>query len=162
MLRRFCVKLALMRGVDYANRVSRRWHAQRHGFRHTVRDSWRIAGRPWSEATIEAAPGSLTRIVWRRGRAPGSIGQPRSAVFHSREVARTGRKHNAQIVAQDVALLRECGIENINLDLIAGLPGQTEQSWRESILRLQEIDVPHASIYMLEVDEDTGWAPSYS
>ena len=59
------------------------------------------------------------------------------------------------MVAQDVALLRETGIDNINLDLIAGLPGQTEQSWRESIRLLGALDVPHASVYMLKVDEDS-------
>jgi oxygen-independent coproporphyrinogen-3 oxidase len=52
-------------------------------------------------------------------------------------------------------LLRENGIDNITLDLIAGLPGQTEKTWRESLHHLVALDVPHASVYMLEVDEDS-------
>jgi oxygen-independent coproporphyrinogen-3 oxidase len=58
-------------------------------------------------------------------------------------------------VAQDVALLRECGIEEINIDLIAGLPGQTEESWRESLVWVERLAPPHVSVYMLEIDEDS-------
>jgi len=108
------------------------------------------------EATIEAAPGSLTRERVMAWRAAGinrvSLGVQS---FVRGELARTGRKHTAEIVAQDVALLRDCGIDNLSLDLIAGLPGQTEASWSESLERLCELNVPHASVYMLEVDEDS-------
>jgi oxygen-independent coproporphyrinogen-3 oxidase len=46
-------------------------------------------------------------------------------------------------------------VENINVDLIAGLPGQTAESWRESVEVAIATDVPHISMYMLEVDEDS-------
>jgi oxygen-independent coproporphyrinogen-3 oxidase len=52
-------------------------------------------------------------------------------------------------------VLRECGIPNINIDLITGLPGQTEASWNESVERTIALDAPHVSVYMLEVDEDS-------
>jgi oxygen-independent coproporphyrinogen-3 oxidase len=51
--------------------------------------------------------------------------------------------------------LRAAGIGNLSVDLIAGLAGQTFASWDESLGVLVESGVPHASIYMLEVDEDS-------
>ena len=110
----------------------------------------------WLEATVESAPGSLTadRIrAWRRhGINRVSLGVQS---FIRAELARTGRKHDAQTVENDVALLRAEGIGNISMDLIAGLPGQTEASWRASLDALKALEVPHASVYMLEVDEDS-------
>jgi oxygen-independent coproporphyrinogen-3 oxidase len=51
--------------------------------------------------------------------------------------------------------LRSAGIENLNVDLIAGLAGQTFASWEESLNALVDAGIPHASVYMLEVDEDS-------
>lgn len=112
--------------------------------------------RPWREATIEAAPGTLTAEkvdMWRRaGINRVSLGVQS---FVQRELARTGRKHTAEVVEHDVAILRAQGIAGINIDLIAGLPGQTESSWKESLEATVRLDVPHVSVYMLEVDEDS-------
>ena len=55
----------------------------------------------------------------------------------------------------DIAQLRAAGVSNINVDLIAGLPHQTRESWDQSLNELIATGVPHASIYMLEVDEDS-------
>ena len=110
----------------------------------------------WREATLEAAPGSLTpeRVeAWQRaGINRVSLGVQS---FVQSELARTGRRHNAQIVEADVAMLRALGVDNINIDLIAGLPGQSEVSWHKSLEAALKLDVPHLSIYMLEVDEDS-------
>ena len=110
----------------------------------------------WREATLEAAPGTLAveRIeAWRRaGINRVSLGVQS---FIKSELARTGRKHDAEIVRHDVTMLRAHGIHNINIDLIAGLPGQTEATWQESLKSALSLDVPHLSIYMLEVDEDS-------
>jgi oxygen-independent coproporphyrinogen-3 oxidase len=115
-----------------------------------------LPGRPWLEATIEAAPGSLTfeKVeAWKRaGINRASLG---AQSFVKAELARTGRKHDAATVERDVALLRSNGIENINVDLIAGLPGQTPDSWRTSLDAVIRLNVPHVSVYMLEVDEDS-------
>jgi oxygen-independent coproporphyrinogen-3 oxidase len=75
--------------------------------------------------------------------------------FNTRELARTGRKHTAEIVAGEVAILREAGIDNFNIDLIAGLPGQTLESWNHSLDWVVNLNSPHVSVYMLEVDEDS-------
>jgi putative oxygen-independent coproporphyrinogen III oxidase len=115
-----------------------------------------IPGRPWAEATIEVAPGTITpdnSLAWHaNGIQRVSLGVQS---FATRELSRTARKHTAEIVQRDVAMLREAGIESINIDLIAGLPGQTERSWIESLDWLERLAVPHASVYMLEVDEDS-------
>ena len=117
-----------------------------------------LAGLPhqWREATVEAAPGSLTPERIRAWRNTGinrfSLGVQS---FVRAELARTGRKHDAAVVANDVALLRAEGIHNISVDLIAGLPGQTAESWQTSLDALLALEVPHASIYMLEVDDDS-------
>jgi len=112
--------------------------------------------KPFREATIEAAPGTLTANgvdAWVcAGIDRVSLGVQS---FVRQELVRTGRKHSADIVAQDVALLRQCGIDNINIDLIAGLPGQTEASWGESLAAALALDPPHVSVYMLEVDDDS-------
>lgn len=115
-----------------------------------------IPGAPWPEATIEAAPGAITA---EQARAWVRLGLNRVSLgvqsFVDNELRRTGRKHNAAAVASDVAMLRAEGISEINIDLIAGLPGQTPASWAASLDCLESLDPPHVSVYMLEVDEDS-------
>ena len=55
----------------------------------------------------------------------------------------------------DIARLRSVGIVRLSVDLIAGLPHQTVDSWRESLEVLVSTGVEHASVYMLEVDDDS-------
>jgi oxygen-independent coproporphyrinogen III oxidase len=75
--------------------------------------------------------------------------------FVDREAQLSGRLHNRAKVEADLRRLRAAGIENLNIDLIAGLAAQTFASWEESLGALVDSGVPHASIYMLEVDEDS-------
>lgn len=115
-----------------------------------------LPGHPWAECTLEAAPGAITSAkaaAWRdAGINRVSLGVQS---FIERELKQTGRKHRAETVAADVAILRSAGISNINLDLIAGLPFQTAESWRESLEWVARIDPPHVSVYMLEIDNDS-------
>jgi oxygen-independent coproporphyrinogen-3 oxidase len=115
-----------------------------------------IPGRPWSEATVEAAPGDLTleRVeAWREA----GINRISFGVqsFVPRELAQTGRRHSAEIVAREIEMLRGVGLSNISLDLIAGLPHQTAETFAQSLDWIERLDVPHVSVYMLEVDEDS-------
>jgi oxygen-independent coproporphyrinogen-3 oxidase len=71
------------------------------------------------------------------------------------EAASVGRLHQRTTVLEDIARLRASGIEDINIDLIAGLPHQTAESWEFSLAEAIATGVPHVSIYMLEVDEDS-------
>lgn len=115
-----------------------------------------LPGHPWAEATIEAAPGSFPAE-----RVMGWVGAGLNRVslgvqsFVKGELLRTGRRHDAATVRGDVAVLRAAGIDNINIDLIAGLPSQTMESWHESLEATIALGVPHVSVYMLEVDEDS-------
>jgi oxygen-independent coproporphyrinogen-3 oxidase len=115
-----------------------------------------IPGQPWLEATLEAAPGTVTSEK-ARAWADCGIGRVSLGVqsFVELELRRSGRKHTAQTVAADIQTLAESGIGNYNIDLIAGLSGQTEASWRESLEWVERLHPPHVSVYMLEVDEDS-------
>jgi oxygen-independent coproporphyrinogen-3 oxidase len=115
-----------------------------------------IPGRPWLEATIEAAPGAITPAL---ARAWAECGIDRVSLgvqsFVEREIRRTGRKHSAEAIVSEMRTLREAGIDNVNIDLIAGLSGQTAASWRESLDWIERLSPRHVSVYMLEVDEDS-------
>ena len=75
--------------------------------------------------------------------------------FVDKECSSVGRLHTRAITLADIARLRASGIGNISLDLIAGLPHQTEESWNFSLGETLATGVPHVSVYMLEVDEDS-------
>lgn len=115
-----------------------------------------IPGAPWREATMEASPGTLSaeRIDgWLElGINRVSLGVQS---FVEKEIRRTGRKHTAKIVAADVALLKQQGIDDINVDLISGLAEQTRESWEQSLDAALALNVPHVSVYILEVDEES-------
>lgn len=115
-----------------------------------------IPGRPWREATIEAAPGSITPELARHWPDCGinrvSLGVQS---FVQKEIRRTGRRHSAAEVAEEIRILRQSGIRNFNVDLIAGLSGQDEPGWRESLAWIERLHPPHVSVYMLEVDDDS-------
>jgi oxygen-independent coproporphyrinogen-3 oxidase len=75
--------------------------------------------------------------------------------FDDEEAASVGRLHKRTTTLDDIARLRAAGITNINIDLIAGLPHQTAESWKKSLQETIATGVPHVSVYMLEVDEDS-------
>jgi oxygen-independent coproporphyrinogen-3 oxidase len=118
--------------------------------------SQNFAIEPEAEITVECAPGTLTppvlEALQRCGVNRVSLGVQS---FVDKEAASVGRLHKRDIVLEDIESLRAAGIPNINVDLIAGLPHQTRQSWEISLHELLATGVPHASIYMLEVDEDS-------
>jgi putative oxygen-independent coproporphyrinogen III oxidase len=119
-----------------------------------VRDKFRV--REGAEVTVECAPGTLTgemlQGLVRCGVNRVSLGVQS---FVDEESASVGRLHTRAIVLDDLARLREAGIANISIDLIAGLPHQTRQSWESSLSETIACGVPHVSVYMLEVDEDS-------
>ena len=109
-----------------------------------------------AEITVECAPGTLSDSMIA---ALVGCGVNRISLgvqsFVDREAASVGRLYKRDVVLDDIARLRSAGISNINVDLIAGLPHQTRESWRHSLDELIACGVPHASVYMLEVDEDS-------
>jgi oxygen-independent coproporphyrinogen-3 oxidase len=109
-----------------------------------------------AEITVECAPGQIAdatlQALARAGVNRVSLGVQS---FVDREAQVSGRLHNRAAVLADLQRLRGAGIANLNIDLIAGLAGQTIASWNESLAELLATEVPHASLYMLEVDEDS-------
>ena len=75
--------------------------------------------------------------------------------FVDQEAQSVGRLHKRSTVLEEAGRLRQAGLDNINIDLIAGLPHQTAESWSFSLAETVALGVPHASVYMLEVDEDS-------
>jgi oxygen-independent coproporphyrinogen-3 oxidase len=120
----------------------------------SIRQSFAIL--PGAEITVECAPGTLTGPVveslLRCGVNRISLGVQS---FVDQEGASVGRLHKRATVLEDLARLRSAGISNINIDLIAGLPHQTRGSWSFSLQETIASGVPHVSVYMLEVDEDS-------
>ncbi len=120
----------------------------------TVRSQFSVM--PDAELTVECAPGTLSSPLLEALQGSGvnrvSLGVQS---FIDQEAAAVGRLHKKATVLDDIAHLRAAGISNINIDLIAGLPHQTAQSWQESLQQLIATEVSHASIYMLEVDDDS-------
>lgn len=109
-----------------------------------------------AEITVECAPGQLPdaglEALVRAGVNRVSLGVQS---FVDSEAHSSGRLHGRTIVERDLQRLGAAGITNINIDLIAGLAGQTMSTWRESLAALVAAGAPHASVYMLEVDEDS-------
>ncbi len=119
-----------------------------------VREHFDVA--PNSEITVECAPATLTDEMVETLAICGvnrvSLGVQS---FIDQEAASVGRLHTRGQALDDISRLRAAGIQNINLDLIAGLPYQTQTSWRRSLEDVVEAGVPHVSVYILEVDEDS-------
>ena len=109
-----------------------------------------------AEITLECAPGQLSDELLH---ALPDFGFNRVSLgvqsFVDREAAAVGRLHTRATTLEEIARLRRAGIDDINVDLIAGLPHQTLASWQESLDAAIAAGVPHLSVYMLDVDEDS-------
>ena len=115
-----------------------------------------FAVTPDAEITVECAPGTLTpsliETLLQCGVNRVSLGVQS---FVDQEAQSVGRLHKRSTVLEEIGRLREAGLANINIDLIAGLPHQTAESWAFSLAETIATGVPHVSVYMLEVDEDS-------
>src|SRR5258707_9103953 len=107
-----------------------------------------------TEVTLEADPETVTDEKAAAWVAAG-INRVSFGVqsFCDEELRAAGRMHRRADVYRAAAILRAAGIANISFDLIAGLPKQTRESWRESLDSLVELAPEHVSVYLLEVDE---------
>jgi oxygen-independent coproporphyrinogen III oxidase len=119
-----------------------------------IRDQFVII--PNREITVECAPGTVTpaliETLLQCGVNRVSLGVQS---FVDQEARSVGRLHSRAIVLEEIERLRKAGLDNISFDLIAGLPHQTAESWAFSVSETIAAGVPHASVYMLEVDDDS-------
>ena len=117
-------------------------------------EAFRIA--PGAEITIEANPGDLDgprcSALLDQGVNRLSIGVQS---FNNSLLGLLGRRHGADEAATAFETAREAGFDNINLDLMYGLPGQTMEQWRQSVGRLVELSPQHISLYALTLEEGT-------
>jgi oxygen-independent coproporphyrinogen-3 oxidase len=109
-----------------------------------------------AEITVEVAPGTLTASMLDTLLGCGvnrvSLGVQS---FVDQEARSVGRLHTRAIVLDDIARLRAARITNLSIDLIAGLPHQTPESWDYSLSETVASGAPHVSVYMLEVDDES-------
>jgi oxygen-independent coproporphyrinogen-3 oxidase len=109
---------------------------------------------PPTEFTLEVTPGSADRDFLQRALAMGvnrlSIG---AQSFADSELRSVGRLHSVDDTRALVQAARGEGFRNISLDLIAGLPHQTELSWRASLQSVIALEPEHVSVYLFEIDE---------
>ena len=108
------------------------------------------------EFTIEVNPDDVTSAYISQLR---EIGVNRVSMgiqsFIDDELKIINRRHNALQAEEAVDAIRRAGIENISIDLIYGLPGQTLNSWQYSLDKAIALRVPHISCYNLSYEEGT-------
>jgi oxygen-independent coproporphyrinogen III oxidase len=108
----------------------------------------------FEEVTLEADPETISpekAAAWREaGFNRISMGVQS---FDDAELRAAGRMHRQADVFAATKILRAAGFDNLSYDLIAGLPHQTERSWKESVEQLLQLRPEHVSIYMMEIDE---------
>jgi putative oxygen-independent coproporphyrinogen III oxidase len=113
-----------------------------------------VYGGNWNEVTLEADPET---IIQEKARAWRNAGVNRISMgvqsFNDEELRAAGRMHRCEDVYRATEILRGEGFDNISVDLIAGLPHQTRESWKSSLGELVAIAPEHVSVYLLEVDE---------
>lgn len=114
------------------------------------------------EITVEVNPESLTA---EKVEAYLSAGVNRLSVgvqsFQDPLLERIGRRHHAAGAIEVIKMIRACGVRNLSLDLIAGLPGQSLNSWRKDLSQVVALEPEHISIYLLEIHEDSGLGKIY-
>ena len=115
-----------------------------------------FAVAPDAEITMEANPGTVDEAWLAAVRALGvnrlSFGV-QSALPD--ELALLGREHDFAAAVEAVAAARAAGFDNLNLDLIYGLPGQSVADWRRTLAAVLPLDVEHISLYCLTIEPGT-------
>lgn len=109
-----------------------------------------------TEVTSEANPGTADAEKFAAMRDAGfsriSLG---AQSFHQPDLIQLGRIHHASDVARAVALARAAGFDNINLDLMFALPGQSQRAWRQNLETAFQLNPEHLSLYCLTIEPNT-------
>ncbi|MHB9094880.1 MAG: radical SAM family heme chaperone HemW [Eubacteriales bacterium] len=118
------------------------------------RKSYQVADD--AEITVECNPGTVNPDKLGRIRKAGanrvSIGVQ---AYQQELLARLGRIHNWQEVESAVRHSRQAGFDNVSLDLIFGIPGQSMRQWRDTLDRVLALSPQHISAYNLKIEPDT-------
>ena len=109
-----------------------------------------------AEISMEANPGTVTR---RKLKAYRNVGINRISFglqsTNDKELKVLGRIHSYKEFLKSFSLARECGFDNINVDLISAIPNQTVESWEKSVRNILALEPEHISAYSLIVEEGT-------
>lgn len=120
-------------------------------------DNFKFIDQP--EVSIESNPNTISLAKLQQCHDAGvnrlSIGVQ---AFDDRLLSILGRSHSAQDAIKAVSAARQAGFDNINLDLMYGLPGQKVTDWQETLKSAISLAPEHLSMYQLSVDEGTPFA----
>lgn len=109
-----------------------------------------------AEITIEANPGTVTKeklAAWKQA-GINRISFGLQSVKNE-ELKMLGRIHTYEEFRESYDLARQAGFENLNVDLISAIPGQSVQSWEETLRTVAELGPEHISAYSLIIEEGT-------
>lgn len=108
------------------------------------------------EFTVEANPGDLTadKIAVLKNYGVNRISMGVQS-FDDRLLKKIGRKHTASDVFDTMRLLEKSGLNNVSIDLIYALPGQSLESFQDSLDKALSLDLPHYSLYSLILENQT-------
>jgi oxygen-independent coproporphyrinogen III oxidase len=122
------------------------------------------AALPWTgaeEITFECEPGTLTRSKLEAIRA---IGVTRLSLgiesFDDGVLKENGRAHVSTEIYRVLPWIADIGFDQLNVDLIAGMVGETEESWRETVRKTLAIDPDSVTIYQMELPYNTVYSQS--
>ena len=119
-----------------------------------VRQSFDVC--PRAEITFEANPDSVTPRLLRRLKSEGfnrvSLGVQ---CDNDRLLEQLGRPHTYDDAVNAVEKIRKAGFKNLSLDLMYGLPGQTLESWQDTLINVLQLKPDHMSCYGLKVEKGT-------
>lgn len=119
-----------------------------------LRDNCNMSENP--EITIECNPGTITESKLLEYKKSGinriSFGLQSA---NDEELKSIGRIHNYARFLESYNLARKCGFDNINVDLMSALPGQTLKSYEETLNKVVRLEPEHISAYSLIVEENT-------
>ena len=109
-----------------------------------------------TEITLEANPDDLTDdYVAALACLPFNRVSMGIQTFHDPTLRLLNRRHTAAQAVAAVNRLRRAGIRNISIDLIYGLPGETQERWEADLRQALSLDVEHISAYLLTYEEGT-------
>lgn len=130
------------------------------GIMEHVRKAFHVAED--AEISMGANPGTVTREKLTDYRRAGinrlSFGLQSA---NDRELKLLGRIHTWAEFLESFHLARECGFTNINIDLMSALPGQTRESWKDTLKRVTDLNPEHISAYSLIIEDGTPFGEKY-
>jgi oxygen-independent coproporphyrinogen-3 oxidase len=116
----------------------------------------RVSLHPEAEVTLEANPGTVDYGKFAEFRSAGvnrlSIGVQS---FHDEHLQAIGRIHGRNESIKAVEIAHDAGFENINVDLMFGLPGQTPKQALQDIATAVSLEPAHMSFYQLTIEPNT-------